>query len=123
MMRIRVMGRVAVLAVMASLLGGCIVVGEGSTSGILRLRAEDETGQGVGGVVVTIEFPSPPSPDRFTTDAQGRLHTSGPEGTWQLTITPPAGYAVAASQTNPFSIRTRRLEEFHVTVRLVRAAP
>ncbi len=123
MMRIRSMGRVAVLAMAISLLGGCVVVGEGSTSGLLRLQAVDEAGEGVGGVGVKIEYPRDVVSLSFTTDAQGRLHTSGPEGTWQLTITPPAGYTVAASQANPFTIRTRRLEEFHVTVRLSRAAP
>jgi hypothetical protein len=122
-MRTSVKGLLAMLGIAVSLSGGCIPVGEGSTSGLLRLRAEDEGGQGVGGVGVKIEYPRDVLSLSFTTDTQGRLHTSGPKGTWQLTITPPAGYTVPASQANPFSIRTRRLEEFHVTVRLVRATP
>lgn len=116
---------VAVLVIVVSVMSACVpIVGEGeSTSGLLRLRAEDAAGNGVPGVGVKIEFPSPPSPDHFTTDAHGRLDTSGPEGTWHLTITPPAGYTMAASQANPFSIKTRRQQEFHVTVRLTRTTP
>lgn len=99
------------------------VVGEGRTeAGTVRLHVVDTSSRGIAGVPVTFQVPREPE-IREVTDSSGRVETHGTQGTWRITVTPPAGYSVPSAQSNPLSVRVRRLHTTEVTVHLSGNSP
>jgi hypothetical protein len=104
-MRLHLTRWLVVLSALLLLSSSCIpVVGEAqSEEGTVRFHVVDPNEQGVPGVRFVVDEGERTKPAAVTDEA-GRTFKTGPEGTWRVTITPPAGYAVPASQANPFTV-------------------
>jgi len=114
---------VLTLVGMVAVTGCHPVVGEGETeAGTVRLLVLDAGGRGIAGVSVRFEVPREPELLKVT-DSSGRAEAHGTQGVWQATMTPPPGYSVPQTQSNPFSFRVRRLQTTEVTARLSQNTP
>ncbi|MGH7603249.1 MAG: hypothetical protein ACRENK_04535 [Gemmatimonadaceae bacterium] len=83
--------------------------------GVVFVDVVDQFGQAVPGVGLTFTFANGLQ-GGGTTPASGEFGDRGIAGECKISITPPAGYAVPASQPNPLSVTVIANEAPHVTV-------
>jgi hypothetical protein len=88
-------------------------------TGVVFVKFVDQAGQPVSGVVLTFEFPNGLSGGGQTPES-GEFGTRGAVGDWAIAVVPPAGYAVPASQANPFSVSVAKDDAQRLQVSLVK---
>ena len=86
---------------------------------VVFVKVIDHFGQPVAGVVLDFAVPYG-LPRGGTTPASGEFGTSGHAGEWRITMRPPAGYEVPASQPNPFTVTAVEDQAQRVTVTLTK---
>ncbi len=89
--------------------------------GYLLLEFADTAGACVRGVQMEIAIPGQ-SPQRAVNAATCEYGTGGTPGEWTVTLTPPAGYALAPGQANPLAVRVRKDEMQRLRVVLAAAS-
>ena len=77
--------------------------------GYLQLEFVDGAGACVRGVLMDFAIPGQP-PYRAMNAVACESGIPGPPGEWTVTLTPPAGYALAPGQANPLVVRIRKDE-------------
>jgi hypothetical protein len=87
--------------------------------GVVYLDVVDQSGQPVRGVALLITFANGLKNGGTTPDS-GELGVRGVVGECTISITPPSGYAVPASQPNPFSVTVIDGGAPHFTVTLTK---
>jgi hypothetical protein len=85
--------------------------------GVVFVDLVDQFGQPVPGVVLLFTFANGLEAGGTTPDS-GELGNRGVAGGCKISITPPAGYTVPASQPNPLTVTVVANEAPHVTVTL-----
>jgi hypothetical protein len=87
--------------------------------GVIYVDVVDQSAQPVRGVVLNFTFANGLEGGGTTPDS-GELGVRGVVGVCKISITPPAGYAVLASQSNPLSVTVVENQAPHVTVSLTK---
>lgn len=117
---LRRLGRRPALALLLAL-AGCgteIVLTPNRRPGMLFLDFVDGGGACVRGVQMEFAVPGG-SPMRGVNAYECFFGTAGPPGEWTVTLTPPAGYALAPGQQNPLVVRVRKGETLRRRIVLV----
>jgi hypothetical protein len=87
--------------------------------GVVYIDVVDQSGQPVRGVVLMFTFANG-LVNGGTTPDSGELGLRGVVGECKISITPPAGYAVPASQPNPISVTVVKDQAPHVNATLTK---
>ena len=87
--------------------------------GVVYVDVVDQSGQPVRGVVLMFTFANGLVNGGTTSDS-GELGLRGVVGECKISITPPAGYAVPASQPNPISVTVVKDQAPHVNATLTK---
>jgi hypothetical protein len=87
--------------------------------GVVYVDVVDQSGQPVRGVVLMFTFANALEGGGTTPDS-GELGVRGVVGECKISITPPAGYAVPASQPNPVSVTVVEGQAPHIIVTLTK---
>jgi hypothetical protein len=87
--------------------------------GVIFVDVVDQSGQPVRGVVLMFSFANGLEGGGTTPDS-GELGLRGVVGECKISITPPAGYAVPASQPNPISVTVVEGQAPHIKATLTK---
>lgn len=87
--------------------------------GVVYVKLVDQSGQPIPGVVLVFTFANGIQGGGTTPDS-GEFGTGGVVGECKISITPPAGYEVPASQPNPLSVSVVTGPALHLQVALTK---
>ena len=88
-------------------------------TGVVYVKAIDQGGAPVAGVLLSFAFPNG-RVGGGQTPASGEFGTMGVVGVWTITVQPPEGYSVAPAQPNPFTTSVGASTVQHLQISLVR---